>query len=436
MRQRQILLFLVSVIFLISSKGSAQDAYLGDIKIFSGSFVPSGWAFCDGQLLAVSEHEELFSLLGTTYGGDGTVDFALPDLRSRVAIHSGEVAGLSSIALGEKGGAQELKLSIANLPSHNHALNASSAKGSSNVPTDNFLGDTSIFDREYSSSSNTTMSGTSIGNTGEGTPVSIVPSYLGLNYIICVSGLLPSATTANTQYSDQAGLIASLQAQINAFVTEYGEPLPSVAIGTQKWMKKNLDVATYRDGTPIPEVPRFKEDGSDNGAAWGALKTGAWCYYTNADGSNEDATYGKLYNWYAVAGIYDAASLTDSSLRKQFAPTGWHVPSDGEWTTLTAFLDQEAPTGNAGGKMKETELAHWKTPNGGATNSSGFTGLPGGYRRSNGAFGGISNYGYWWSSTEYFTTDAWYRNLGYNNGNVYRYSIVKTFGFSVRCLRD
>jgi uncharacterized protein (TIGR02145 family) len=86
--------------------------------------------------------------------------------------------------------------------------------------------------------------------------------------------------------------------------------------------------------------------------------------------------------------------------------------------------------------MKETELAHWKTPNGGATNSSGFTGLPGGYRRSNGAFGGISNYGYWWSSTEYFTTDAWYRNLGYNNGNVYRYSIVKTFGFSVRCLRD
>lgn len=261
MRQRQILLFLISVIFLISSKASAQDAYLGDIKIFSGSFAPIGWAFCDGQLLAVSEHEELFSLLGTTYGGDGTVDFPLPDLRSRVAIHSGEVAGLSSIALGEKGGAQELKLSIANLPSHNHALNASSAKGSSNVPTDNFLGDTSIFDREYSSSSNTTMSGAAIGNTGEGTPVSIVPSYLGVNYIICVSGLLPSATTANTQYSDQAALITSLQAQtadlqaqVNALINEHVAQLPSVTIGGQVWQSRNLDVATYRDGTAIPEV--------------------------------------------------------------------------------------------------------------------------------------------------------------------------------------
>jgi uncharacterized protein (TIGR02145 family) len=199
--------------------------------------------------------------------------------------------------------------------------------------------------------------------------------------------------------------------------------LPSVTIGTQIWTNKNLDVTTYRDGTPIPQVT--------DPTAWAALTTGAWCYYNNDPAIG--AVYGKLYNWYAVAGIYDAASLNDTTLRKQLAPIGWHVPSDAEWTTLTTFLG-----GNniAGGKMKETGTAHWNSPNTDATNSSGFTGLPGGYRNGNGAFGSIGNDGFWWSSSESLTSYAWYRYLYYNFSNATRTNYSKTYGFSVRCLRD
>jgi uncharacterized protein (TIGR02145 family) len=276
-------------------------------------------------------------------------------------------------------------------------------------------------------------------------PTAAMYFYTGSEWSTGGTGITSEQATAITDNSkkvgitpEQAGIITSLQAQIAELISDNTllYPYSRVTIGTQKWMKKNLDEAAYRDGTPIPEVPRFKEDGSDNGAAWGALKTGAWCYYTSADGSNEGATYGKLYNWYAVAGIYDAASLNDSSLRKQLAPTGWHVPSDGEWSTLNTFLGQEAPTGNAGGKMKETGTAHWKSPNVDATNSSGFTGLPGGYRGSSGTFNSIGSFGFWWSSTENNTTYAWPRNLYYNDGYVYRNYTNKTIGFSVRCLRD
>jgi uncharacterized protein (TIGR02145 family) len=108
----------------------------------------------------------------------------------------------------------------------------------------------------------------------------------------------------------------------------------------------------------------------------------------------------------------------------------------GEWSILTTFLDQEVPAGNAGGKMKEAGTNHWTSLNGGATNSSGFRGLPGGYRGNNGAFDGIGYGGFWWSSTQYDTSDAWYRYLNSNNGNVLRNYINKRIGFSVRCLRD
>lgn len=146
-------------------------------------------------------------------------------------------------------------------------------------------------------------------------------------------------------------------------------------------------------------------------------------------------TYGKLYNWYALMGITTAEDATPTeaqiAARKKFAPTGWHVPSDSEWITLTNFLGDYA-----GGKMKETGTAHWNNPNADATNSSGFTGLPGGYRNGNGAFGYIGGYGNWWSSTEVNTSHAWARNLDYSNGWVSRNDTDKAFGFSVRCLRD
>lgn len=199
--------------------------------------------------------------------------------------------------------------------------------------------------------------------------------------------------------------------------------IPQVTICTQTWTTKNLAVTAYSDGTVIPQV--------SDPTAWANLTTGAWCYYNNDVAYN--ATYGKLYNWYAAAGIYDAASLGNSTLRKKLAPTGYHVPTDTEWTTLTTCLGGESV---AGGKMKETGTAHWISPNTDATNSSGFTGLPGGYRNNNGTFNNIGSYGFWWSSTEYATTVAWARDLGYNGGDADRGNSSKRYGFSVRCLRD
>jgi uncharacterized protein (TIGR02145 family) len=119
-------------------------------------------------------------------------------------------------------------------------------------------------------------------------------------------------------------------------------------------------------------------------------------------------------------------------------PDGWHLPSDTEWTVLTDFL---GGTNVAGGKMKSTRTApdphpRWNSPNTGATNSSGFSGLPGGYRDTNGNFGNLGNDGVFWSSTEFSAADAWSRNLDYVGANVNRYFDIKGYGFGVRCLRE
>jgi uncharacterized protein (TIGR02145 family) len=229
--------------------------------------------------------------------------------------------------------------------------------------------------------------------------------------------------------------VAQLQAQITALQNANVAPLPNVTIGTQIWSSTNLDVTTYRDGTPIPQVT--------DPSQWQNLTTGAWCYYNNDLANN--ATYGKLYNWYAVAGIHDAASLNDPSLRKQLAPQGWHVPTDAEWSVLINHLDPNVNGSNnnvAGGKMKSTGTLQagtglWQDPNTAATNESGFTGLPAGYRGLYGTFDSIGYNGNWWSSSESSTASgAWYRHLGSNYGYAYRFNPNKRSGFSVRCLRD
>jgi uncharacterized protein (TIGR02145 family) len=198
-------------------------------------------------------------------------------------------------------------------------------------------------------------------------------------------------------------------------------PIATVTIGTQTWTTKNLDVATYSDGTVIPQVT--------DPTAWTALTTGAWCYYNNDSATG--TTYGKLYNWYAVAGIHDTDPNTPN---KKLAPTGYHIPSDAEWTTLTTYLGGEEV---AGGKMKETGTSLWNFPNQDATNSSGFTGLPGGYRVYDGCcFETIGYGGFWWSSSEDGTTNAWSRYLDYYGGFALSFNYNKLSGFSVRCLRD
>jgi uncharacterized protein (TIGR02145 family) len=199
---------------------------------------------------------------------------------------------------------------------------------------------------------------------------------------------------------------------------------PVVTIGTQTWMAENLKTTKYSNSAAIPLVTY--------NSAWAGLSTGARCWINN-DSATYANTYGALYNWYAV----------DNT--NALCPTGWHVPTDLEWQTLEMHLGMTQSQANStgwrgtdeGGKMKEAGLLHWRSPNTGATNSSGFTALPGGYRSNDlGNFGDVGYYGNWWSSTAYSTATAWYRTLGDNGSNVYRGSANKNYGLSVRCVRD
>jgi uncharacterized protein (TIGR02145 family) len=215
--------------------------------------------------------------------------------------------------------------------------------------------------------------------------------------------------------------ISTLQAQIIALQNAIVAPLPNVTIGTQVWSSTNLDVTTYRDGTPIPQVT--------DPTAWIGLTTGAWCYYNN-DPVN-GATYGKLYNWFAVAGIHDTDPNTPN---KTLAPQGWHIPNNLEWNTLINYLGGLSV---AGGKMKETGTSHWFSPNTGATNISGFTALPNGLRVWNdGGFLLIGAYGHCWSIDEY-NLDFSYAMFNFSdtqNSNLGE--TQKLNGAAVRCVKD
>lgn len=191
-----------------------------------------------------------------------------------------------------------------------------------------------------------------------------------------------------------------------------GTATPVLTICCQSWMTKNLDVDKYRNGDLIPKVT--------DPTAWAALTTGAYCYYNN-DSTTYAATYGKLYNWYAVN---DPRGL---------APEGWHIPTDFEWTTLENCLGGETV---AGGAMKETGTTHWLTPNTGANNRSGFLGLPGGGRSDDGSFVSVTYNGIWWSATEEITAYAWSRTLDWTSGGIDKGGSNKEDGRSVRCLRD
>lgn len=196
----------------------------------------------------------------------------------------------------------------------------------------------------------------------------------------------------------------------NSQVTDIdGNTYKTVIIGTQEWTAENLNVEHYRNGDLIPQVQDKDE--------WSKLTTGAWCYYEYD--SKNGKTYGKLYNWYAV------------NDQRGLAPEGWHIPSDTDWTKLTDYLGGVKV---AGGKIKATTL--WNSPNTGATNKSGFSALPGGYRWGNGTFGNIGGYGYFWSSSDCYNKSAWGRGLSYFFSEVFPLYNSKPDGLSCRCVRD
>lgn len=209
----------------------------------------------------------------------------------------------------------------------------------------------------------------------------------------------------------QASGIASASATQNLLMDDKVLAGNTVRIGSQVWMTKNLAVTRYRNGDKIPEVR--------GGANWASLTTGAWCWYKNDSAAG--AIYGKLYNWYA---INDPRGL---------APEGWHIPTSAEWDILGNFL---GPLYAAGSKMKEVGTTHWLAPNNDATNSSGFTALPGGIRYYNGLFNLIRNNGFWWSSTASNPGFASFRILGYNATALLTNEDDDRSGFSVRCIKD
>jgi len=192
------------------------------------------------------------------------------------------------------------------------------------------------------------------------------------------------------------------------------------------WSKRNLDVTTYRNGDPIPQVT--------DPTAWSNLTSGAWCYYNNNPANN--ATYGKLYNWYAVN---DPRGL---------APVGWHIPTDDEWQTLEMELGMRQRDAGLTGWQRGTDQGSQLAGNESlwrdgdlkynrykSFGTSGFDGLPAGYRFDNGTFLDIGDYAMWWSASVVLQK-AWIRGLNYNNTHVGRGSFSKNYGFSVRLVKD
>lgn len=246
------------------------------------------------------------------------------------------------------------------------------------------------------------------------------------SYTSNLTGLIEGATyyvrayainSAGIAYGNQIAFTSETDAYLNSSLNynsltdQNGNTYATIQIGTQVWMAENLGATTYANGDPIPNVT--------NSTQWSGLTTGAWSYY-NAN-SIYDNPYGKLYNWYAV---------TDP---RNVCPVGWHVPTDAEWSILSAYLGGQ---GVAGDEMRSVGYNYWAFPNTGATNQSGFSGLPGGYRNSLGSFGLLLSRGYWWSATALTPSAALGRDLLGSNPNFFQNTDSKTCGYSVRCLMD
>lgn len=172
-----------------------DQPYIGAIMLFAGNFAPRGWAFCDGQLLSITQYTALFSILGTYFGGNGVSNFALPDLRGRVPVHQGQGNGLSPYVIGQSSGVENVTLLTGNLPVHTHSVNASSGAASrgGTSPAGGVLAVPSGSVEIYSTSPpNATMNPLMIGVAGSNVPVSIIQPYLCVSFIIAMDGLFPS----------------------------------------------------------------------------------------------------------------------------------------------------------------------------------------------------------------------------------------------------
>ncbi len=189
-------LILFSLMFCFTMPLMAQEPFIGEIKMFAGNFAPRNFALCNGQLLQISQYQALFSLLGTTYGGDGRTTFGLPDLRGRAPIHFGTGPGLSDKRLGQKGGQESVALTVNNLPAHNHTaqLNADSTVATSDKPGNGLPARNAGSTPQYGDTVNTALNtaAVTVDNTGGNAPHTNMQPYLTINYIIALQGIYPS----------------------------------------------------------------------------------------------------------------------------------------------------------------------------------------------------------------------------------------------------
>lgn len=189
-----------------------------------------------------------------------------------------------------------------------------------------------------------------------------------------------------------------------------GNTYTSVSIGSQIWLKENLKTTKFNDGTQIPLVTALED--------WRELTSPGCCWYDNNAASYKNS-YGALYNWFAASS-------------GKLCPTGWHVPSHDEWETLVNNLGSNT----AGGQLKEMGTTHWLSPNEGASNSTGFTALPGGQRAKYGSYSNMGSTGYWWTSTQYSSSNAHYHIIYHNYAYADDCDWDKEYGLSVRCIKD
>jgi uncharacterized protein (TIGR02145 family) len=284
-----------------------------------------------------------------------------------------------------------------------------------------------------------TISATGIG-TASGLPAGVSAVWSG--NVITISGTPTNTGTFNYTIpltgTSCSGVNATGTITVSACgsvtsVTIEGYSYPTVSIGTQCWTKENLKVTTYNDGTALPLNNTYTS--GTVSTVWQGLTTGSYTIYGNESSTGANATnYGFLYNWYAAKGI----ATSESTTYKNICPDGWHVPTDTEWTTLTSYLNTAAPAWSVGGKMKSIGTTLWNSPNLDATNASGFSALPGGYRSVDGSFGGIRNNAYFWSATENGPSNARNRVMFWDAGGVYRdhTNFIKSTGAAVRCLKN
>ncbi len=222
-----------------------------------------------------------------------------------------------------------------------------------------------------------------------------------------------ATNSQGTAYGNQIDFQTKIDGIMGSVADIDGNNYATVTIGTQVWMAENLKVTRYNDGTAIPLI-------TDN-SAWSNAATPGYCWYNN-DESTYRNPYGALYNWYTVN-------------TGKLCPTGWHVPTDAQWTILTTYLGDLSVVG---GKLKETGTLHWNSPNTGATNEINFSAIPGGYRTFNSTATcfsmGIG--GSMWSSTSNTAAQAWERAIGHTSAAILVISAEKGYGVSVRCVED